>query len=353
MMEKIIYENKSDNIVIQVTFDRPQEMIDMLDAILWGTNGPIYSKTGIAEKVHNTVQMHSILLKKSGKIIGICGLSERTIKIGNEWVTSQYVRNFSVDKAYQGKGYSKLLMDNLKKYFTSILPEPYIGYAFIEGSNVRSQKVADFLGYPIVRKFDTTLFSRLFPKRQSNARRAIKADHNTIKNHLTEFYKDYSFVQFYKTFYKDDYFILEENGAIVAGVQAFKVKWKVHTMRGFSGKIMMNVLPHIPIANRLFHPDFKFLVFDSMFCKEGKEEQLLELLGHVLSEFGDVYSGWVMLDQEAPLYKKLNEINKWGILNSIQSPFPAAVVMNVHGLPESVLEEAKNQPAYIAGFDCI
>ena len=233
------------------------------------------------------------------------------------------------------------------------MPEPYIGYAFIEGSNVRSQKVADFLGYPIVRKFDTTLFSRLFPKSKSNARRATKDDHENIKTHLTEFYKDYSFVQFYKTFYKDDYFILEENGEIVAGVQAFKVKWKVHTIRGFSGKIMMNVLPYIPIANRLFHPDFKFLVFDSMFCKEAKEEQLLELLAHVLSQFGDVYSGWVMLDQEAPLYQKLNKINKWGILNSIQSPFPAAVVMNVHGLPETVLEKAKNQPAYIAGFDCI
>ena len=352
-MEKIIYEDKSDDIVIQVTFERPQEMIDMLDSILWGTNGPIYSKTGIAEKVHNTVQMHSILLKKSGKIIGICGLSERTVKVGKEWVSSHYVRNFSVDKAYQGKGYSKLLMDNLKKYFTSILPEPYIAYAFIEGSNVRSQKVADFLGYPIVRKFDTTLFSRLFPKKYASARRATKSDHENIKNHLNEFYKDYSFVQFYKTFYKDDYFVLEENDDIIAGVQAFKVKWNVHSMKGFSGKIMMNVLPYIPIANRLFHPDFKFLVFDSMFCKAGKEKELLLLLEDVLNRFGDVYSGWVMLDQQAPLYQTLNKINKWGILNSIQAPFPAAVVMNVHGLSESVLEEAKNQPAYIAGFDCI
>lgn len=352
-MEKIIYEDKSEDIIIEVTFKRPQEMIDMLDSILWGTNGPIYSKTAIAEKVHNTINMHSILLKKAGKIIGICGLSERTVKVGNQWVTAQYVRNFSVDKAYQGKGYSKLLMDNLKKYFVSILPEPYIGYAFIEGSNVRSQKVADFLGYPIVRHFDTTLFSRLFPKQLANARRATKADHNLIKKHLTAFYKDYSFVQFYKTFYKDDYFVLEENGEIIAGVQAFKVQWKVHTITGFSGKIMMNVLPYIPIANRLFHPNFKFLVFDSMFCKEGKEEQLLQLLEDVLSRFGDVYSGWLMLDQKAPIYQKLNKINKWGILNSIQAPFPAAVVMNVHGLPISVLEDAKNQPAYIAGFDCI
>ena len=352
-MEKIIYEDKSDDIVIEVTLQRPQEMIDMLSSILWGTNGPIYSKTGIAEKVHNTVNMHSILLKKAGKIIGICGLSERTLKIGDQWVTGQYVRNFSVDKAYQGKGYSKLLMDNLKNYFTSILPEPYVGYAFIEGSNVRSQKVADFLGYPIVRKFDTTLFSRLFPRQHPNARRAAKADHDNIKNCLTEFYKNYSFVQFYKTFYKDDYFVLEENGELIAGVQAFKVKWNVHNIKGFSGKIMMNVLPYIPIANRLFHPNFKFLVFDSMFCKEGKEEQLLQLLEDVLNRFDDVYSGWVMLDQKAPLYQNLNKINKWGILNSIQSPFPAAVVMNVHGLPVSVLEEAKNQPAYIAGFDCI
>jgi GNAT superfamily N-acetyltransferase len=352
-MEKIIYEDKADDIVIEVTFQRPQEMIELLENMLWGTNGPIYSKTGIAEKVHNTKNMHSILLKKSGKIIGICGLSERTVKIGNQWVTGHYVRNFAVDKAYQGKSYSKLLMEHLKQYFISILPEPYVGYAIIEGSNIRSQKVADFLGYPIVRKFETLLFSRLFPKRQTNVRRAAKNEHLEIKNKLTEFYKDYSFVQFDNTFFKEDYFVVEENGEMIAGVQAFKVQWKVHAIRGFSGKIMMNVLPYIPIANRLFRPDFKFLVFDSMFCKAGKEATLLTLLEDVLSRFGDVYSGWVMLDQEAPLYKKLNKINKWGILNAIQSPFPASVVMNVHGLPESVLDEAKQQPAYIAGFDCI
>lgn len=352
-MEKIIYEDKTNDIIIEVTKERPQEMIDLLNSIRLGTNGPIYSKKNVTEVVLNIVNLHSILLKKDRKIIGVCGLSERTLKIGDEWVTGQYVRNFAVSKAYQGQGYSKLLMDNLKKYFVSILPEPYIGYAYIEGSNVRSQKVANFLGYPIVRQFKTTLFSRLFPKKRKNVRRAKTTEHEKINGLLKAFYKDYSFVQFYKTFYKDDFFILEENGEIIAGVQAFKVEWNVHDMKGPSGKIMMNVLPHIPIANRLFHPKFKFLIFDSIYCKAGQEAKLLMLFESVLAEFGDVYSAWVILDTKAPLSQQLDKIDKWGILNSIQKPFVASIVMNVHGLPQSVFEKAKEQPAYISGFDCV
>ena len=347
-----IYEDKSRDLKIVVENQAPQEVVDLVRNMVWGTNGPRYTKTKVEDKIYQLTEPHFILLKKSDRIIGVCALSGRMISLGGEEVKSYYVRHFCLHPDEQGQGYSKLLMEQLKHYFVSILPEPYVGYAFIEGENVRSQKVARFIDYPPVRQFKTVLFSRLFPEKSIHVRLAQPEEYVQIKNELEDFYKDYAFTSFNKTFYKNQYYVLEQDGEILAGVQAFDVAWRIHQLGGWSGKILLNVLPYIPILNRMFHPNYKFLVLDSIFYKKGKEQLLLQLFSSVLED-RNVYSAALMFDTGCKVYQAMQRMNKWGLLQKIQPPVTASVVMNVHGLPEEKLEQSKQQTAYIAGFDCI
>ena len=72
--------------------------------------------------------------------------------------------------AISTNGKSPTLAKRLRQYFEEVIPKPFIGYAYIEGSNIRSQKAAEFIGYDPVRNFQTILFSRMFPKKHANAR---------------------------------------------------------------------------------------------------------------------------------------------------------------------------------------
>jgi GNAT superfamily N-acetyltransferase len=349
----IIYEDKEQGIYIEVVRQINADIKALLWSMKWGTNGPIYQKIKNAEKDDNIRQPHFLLLRQAGNLIGMCTVSERPMRFGTEEILGCYLQHFSVKKEYQGKKYSQLLIGQARKYFEEVIPKPFIGYAYIEGSNIRSQKAAEFIGYDPVRNFQTILFSRMFPKKHANVRRSKSDEKATILNQLNQFYKDCGFVHFTNTFHHNNYFVIEEAGEIIAGVQAFPVEWKILGMPGFAGKLIMNIVPHIPFVNRLFNPkSHQFLVFDSIFCKEGKEAELLQLLESVLVEL-KVYSALLWMDKADELFKKLDILNDWGILDKVEGKLPVTAIAKIHGLPDSKIETFKQMPMYIAGFDSI
>jgi GNAT superfamily N-acetyltransferase len=348
-----IYEDKEQGIYIEVVRQINTDIKDLLWGMKWGTNGPIYQKIKNAEKDDNIRLPHFLLLRKGEDLIGMCTVSERLMRFGTEEILGCYLQHFSVKKEYQGKKYSQLLIGQARKYFEEVIPKPFIGYAYIEGSNIRSQKAAEFIGYDPVRNFQTILFSRMFPKKHANARRYKTNEKPIILNQLNQFYKDYGFVHFTNTFHHDNYFVMEKDNKIIAGVQAFPVEWKILKMPGFVGKLIMNIVPHIPFINRLFNPkSHQFLVFDSIFCEVGKEAELLQLLASVLVEL-KVYSALLWMDKSDELFKKLNELNEWGILDKVEGKLPVTTIAKIHGLPDSKTEIFKQMPIYIAGFDSI
>jgi GNAT superfamily N-acetyltransferase len=349
----IIYEDKEQDIYIEVVRQINADIKELLWGMKWGTNGPIYQKIKNAEKDDNIHQPYFLLLRQAEKLIGMCTVSERPMRFGEEEIRSCYLQHFSIKKEYQGKKYSQLLIGQVRKYFEEVIPKPFIGYAYIEGSNIRSQKGAKFVGYAPVRNFQTILFSRIFPKKHADARRYKSDEKTTILNKLEHFYKDYGFVHFTNIFHHDNYFVMEKDGKIIAGVQAFPVEWEILAMPGFAGKLIMNIVPYIPFINRLFNPkSHQFLVFDSIFCDGGKEAELVKLLVSVLVEL-KVYSGLLWMDKADELFKKLDELNQWGILDKVEGKLPVTAIAKIHGLPDSKIETFKKMPMYIAGFDSI
>ncbi len=349
----VIYENPEQNLIIEVTNVMNQEIQNLLWGIKWGTNGPIYQKVKNADKDKNIYLPHFVLLRKANELIGMCTVSQRKLLLGEQEIMSGYLQHFSVKKAHQGNKYSQLLIDTAKQYFETAIPKPFIGYAFIEGSNIRSQKAAKFIGYEAVRNFKTVFFSRLFPTKHPNARRYKNDEKKILLEKLKTFYKNYSFVHFTNTFHQDNYFVLEEDGKFIAGVQAYPVEWKILQMPGFTGKLIMNIVPNIPIINRLFNPKaHQFLVFDAIFCEEGRGRELLKLLETVLVEH-QIYSGLLWFDVESDFFKTLDAINDWGLLDKLEGKLPVTTIAKIHGLSDIEVEAYKRLPMYIAGFDNI
>lgn len=349
----IIYRNEEQALTIEVVNEIIQDIRDLLWGTKWGTNGPIYQKVKNSEKDDNIYQPHFVLLRKEGKLIGMCTVSQRMMKFGESKIMSAYLQHFSVKKEYQGNKYSQLLIDTAKKYFEEVIPKPFIGYAYIEGSNIRSQKAATFIGYESVRSFKTIFFSRLFPKLNPNVRRYRKTEKAEILDKLNTFYKGYGFTHFTNTFHHGNYFVLEEDGKIIAGAQTYPVEWKILEMPGFAGKVIMNVVPHIPILNRMFNPKkHEFLIFDAMFCEEGRAADLMKLLESILVKM-NLYSALLWLDTKDGLFQKLDALNQWGILDKVEGKLPVTAIAKIHGLPNSKIEEYKELPMYIAGFDSI
>lgn len=349
----IIYENIEKELTIELTNEINPAIQSLLWEMKWGTNGPIYQKISNADKDNNIFQPYFMQLKKAGELIGMCTVSKRSIWFGEEEIMAAYLQHFSVKKAFQGMKYSQLLIDTAKQYFENSIQIPFIGYAYIEGSNIRSQKAAQFIGYDPVRNFKTILFSRLFPKTSPNIRLYRVEEKPMILNQLKSFYKGHGFVHFTNIFHHDNYFVLERGGKVVAGVQAFPVEWKILEMPGFTGKLIMNIVPHIPILGRLFQPKkHRFLVFDSLFCESGKEQDLIQLLEGTLAKMKH-YSGLLWLDTKDDLFVNLDTLNQWGLLDKVKGKLPVTTIAKIHHLPKEKIDKFKKMPMYIAGFDNI
>jgi len=113
----------------------------------------------------------------------------------------------------------------------------------------------------------------------------------------------------------------------------------------------MKVLPKAPYFRRLFHPgEFRFLVFDAIYCKEGKESLLGNLFESACASEG-FNTALMWLDDRSQLYDKMRTIVRMGALNRMMNAKPGLVYSRFINMSEKEMEYFYNAPAYISGFD--
>jgi hypothetical protein len=168
---------------------------------------------------------------------------------------------------------------------------------------------------------------------------------------LMDYYKDYSFFSTDYAFYDNRYYVLKEGEEIVAGVCAIPSSYKVFDVPGIWGWVMMKVLPKTPFFRRLFRPgEFRYLVFDAIYCKKGREELLAPLFESACAEEG-FNTGLTWLDDRSTLYDKVRTCVKMGALNRMLNAKPGLVYTKFISMTEKEQECFYDAPAYISGFD--
>ncbi len=147
--------------------------------------------------------------------------------------------------------------------------------------------------------------------------------------------------------------MISENGEIIAGCQFHRIHWVINRMPGFMGKIIMNVVPLVPLLNKLFNPKrFEFLAFEGVYVKLGYEAQLVELFEGLLAK-EKLKSAMYWMAENCPVRKRINENVKPGLLHSFIKNSDVYILASFHALSETEIADLKSRPLFASAFDYI
>jgi hypothetical protein len=363
-----------NDLEVRVSDKADEDILDILNHAIQGSEGGVrFSLRNIAERIlAYKDQIRFISLYKKNKITGTVGACFRVSGQGALRYPTTYIRYLAFQSVYQaGTDWQQRERtviktdtdDSFKKRTLDLLSRPYllgipdvfeqdrhIMYAFVESMNERSKNLVHLAGYEYIRSFLTVAFSRFSPKPDQRVSKLVIEDRKIMRELLLDYYKGYSFFSTEYAF-SGIYYILKENDEIVAGVNALPSHYKIYDIPGVWGWVIMNILPRTPYFKRLFYPEeFRYLVFDSIYCKPGKEKLLANLFETACASEG-FNTGITWLDDRSDLYDMMRTEVKLGALNRMLNAKPGLIYARFINLNELEKEPFYNAPAYVSGFD--
>jgi hypothetical protein len=373
MFERTVFNYKG--LDVKVSDHANEGIIDILSHAVQGSEGGLrFSLQNIAPRIEAYKdKIRFVSLYKKNQITGTVGSCYRISGQGSLRYPTSYLRYLAFQSTYQSdlswrerrKARKKPEKDDSFKHKTlEIFSKPHlldlddvfegdkhVMFAFVESMNERSKNLVHQAGYEYVRSFLTVAFSRFSPKPDQRVSRLSPEEKEKMESLLLGYYKDYSFFSTDYSFYGDKYYVLKEGDEIIAGVSAIPSVYKVYDVPGIWGWVMMSVLPKTPYFRRLFKPgEFRYLVFDAIYCKEGKEARLANLFESVCAVEG-FNTGLTWQDDRSQLFDKLRSSVKMGALNRMLNAKPGLVYTRFLNLSEYEKEAFYKAPAYISGFD--
>lgn len=373
MFERSVFNYQG--LEVRISDHANEGISDILNHAVQGSEGGIrFALQNIAPRIAAYKdQIRFVSLYRKNQITGTVGSCFRISGQGNLRYPTSYLRYLAFQSMYQSdlnwRKRSRSLIkpekdDSFKQKTLDIFSKPHlldlsnvfegdkhIMYAFVESMNERSKNLVHQAGYEYIRSFLTVAFSRFSPKPDSRVVKLQDNEKEKMESLLLEYYKGYSFFSSEYSFFDDKYYVLKENGETIAGINAIPSVYKVFDVPGIWGWVMMRVLPKIPYFRRLFKPgEFRYLVFDAIYCKPGSEELLAKLFESACAIEG-FHTGLLWLDDHSDLYDKIRTRVKMGALNRILNAKPGLVYTRFINLTEKEKEYFYDAPAYISGFD--
>jgi hypothetical protein len=373
MFEKSVFNYKG--LEVKVSDYASEGIIDILNRAVQGSEGGLrFSLQDVGKRIaaYND-QIRFVSLYKKSQITGTVGSCFRISGQGKLRYPSSYLRYLAFQSTYQSdKTWRKRIKtkikpekdDSFKQKTLEIFSKPHlldlhnvfegdkhIMYAFVESMNERSKNLVHQAGYEYIRSFLTLAFSRFSPSADRRVSKLAPGDKPEMEGLLLKQYREYSFFTTEYSFFGDKYYILKNNNEIIAGVCAIPTSFRVYDVPGVWGWVMMKVLPGIPYLRRLFRPgEFRYLVLDAIFCREGHEELLGPLFESACAAEG-FNTGLMWLDDRSKLFDRIRTRVRMGPLNRMLNAKPGLVYTKFINLTEDEKEYFYDSPAYISGFD--
>jgi hypothetical protein len=373
MFDRTVFNYKG--LDVRVSDHANDGIIDILSHAVQGSEGGLrFSLQNIAPRIEAyNDKIRFVSLYKKNQITGTVGSCYRISGQEKLRYPTSYLRYLAFQSTYQSdlswrerrKARKKPEKDdNFKQKTLEIFSKPHlldlddvfegdkhVMFAFVESMNERSKNLVHQAGYEYVRSFLTVAFSRFSPKPDRRVTKLRPEEKEKMESLLMGYYRDYSFFSTDYSFYGDKYYVLKEGDKIIAGVSAIPSVYKVYDIPGIWGWVMMRVLPKTPYFRRLFRPgEFRYLVFDAIYCEEGEEARLADLFESVCALEG-FNTGLTWQDDRSQLFDKLRSGVKMGALNRMLNAKPGLVYTRFLNLSEYEKEAFYNAPAYISGFD--
>lgn len=375
MLERVVFNYK--DLEVRVSDHANDDIIYLLNHTIQGSEGGMrYSLQNVEPRIKAYGDsIRFVSLYKKNQVTGTIGACYRESGLGRFRFPSSYLRYLSFQPVFQlSPGWRKRLSlrettkpdrdDSVKQKILDIFSKPHLleikdvnegdkhlMYAFLESMNERSKNLVHQAGYEHTRSFLTVAFSRFTPKLRNNVSKLAEGEKDEMRRMLDSYYKDYSLYTSEYAFFGNRYYVLKENGKIIAGASAIPGVHTIYDVPGIWGWAMMKLLPKMPYYRRLFHPgEFRYLVFDAIYCQEGEEKKLADLFESVCAAEG-YFTGLTWLDDRSRLYDELRTGVNMGVLNRMLNAKPGLVYTRFINFTEKEKEPFFDSPAYISGFD--
>ena len=332
----------------------PDEAIEFLESIAWGNDGAVYEHRNTGEHIRLLHQPTLIAIQDNTRIQATAVFCNTPVSSGKQEYNCYYIRYFASSKEIRGKGVMKKYAAKVFELIRNDEKEKTVFFASIEKENKASYKAVQNVNYVNIGTVKTIGFSRFFPKPNKNME-VVKTENvrREVMELLQRQYKEHALVQFNSIFLNDDYYIVRDEGEIVAGCQLHRVHWVINKMKGLTGKIIMTIVPLVPLLNKLFNPKrFEFLAFEGIYCKEGFEDKLMELFEGLLAQ-EKLKSAMFWLGETCSLRKRILEKGKTGLLHSFIKDSDIFILAAFHELEKEEINDIKRRPIFASAFDYI
>ena len=335
------------------------QVIELLEENEVGTPGEsmVYKHRDVRSKVHNTPNPYFANLSIRNSLYGTVCLSKRELITFGTTHEAFYLRYFTFRESFRtrnpksnkGKSPSQVrddvanLMrgDGLDYYGNLVL------YAYVDTNNIRSRRIIEEFGFKKKGNFNVIPFSRFYPKKNHDVEIINSADDTELKALLKEYYKKEQLVSLNDIGNNGNYFVIRKNGEIVCGAQAIPDGWEIKELPGISGKIMMKIVPKLPVIGRLFNPIYNFVFLESIYCKDGFHIDLEILLESILAHY-QLSSGTICLDPKSKAYANIKKLNL-GIIHKLMGEKNIELVIKS---PENNMFKS-NSPFFVLGHDVL
>jgi len=229
--------------------------------------------------------------------------------------------------------------------------QPSIIFAIIDKTNLRSMNFSAQMGLDTIGTLAAFSFSRLKPRRSGRIERVEEEQREDILKQIREYYRDYTLFYADSIFKNNDYYIIREEGRMVAGLQIYQVTWQIVDFGGRLTNMLAGLFSRIPrLKNRIKKDEISFLAFDAIYCEPGREKVLYELMEGVLERRNHTI-GMMMMDVESDLYAIFRNRKKLGVLHKVLGTSFADIRVRFIQIPEEVKHTFLNQPTYIPTYD--
>ncbi|TFH26761.1 MAG: hypothetical protein E4H10_06070 [Bacteroidia bacterium] len=361
------------NVVVEDAPD--QELLEHMHSTLMGQPGGLrYHHTNLEERMMSGDENYFMYLRKSGKMlgsVGFCGKPSVTDGLKHD---SWLIRYFSIKAPMvvvpkKRKEKADLKDENkrstvLGRFIQPIFAEPSqlrdgkqdpsqpsIIFGIIDQTNLRSMNFSAQMGLETVGEMAGFSFSRLRPKKSDRVEQIAEKDKGEVLDLLKEYYSSYTLFFTEPVFKNNDYFVIKEDGRVVAGVQFYPVHWKITDFGGRFANLVMRWLTKIPwVKKRITLEELSFLAFDAIYCKPGYEAVLYELMEGVL-EHTSTYIALMMMDEDSHLYTIFRERKKLGVMHKFMGTHHADIRIRFINMPEKIRKYFMEHPTYIPTYD--
>ena len=277
-----------------------QNLLDLLKKNIIGTpeKSMVYQHLQVQKKAEAIAEPYYVTLLKGEDIVGTCCFCSRDTRNAGTVMPSFYLRYFTFKSSYRIGGRSASIKPKqsiIRKEIYELLTgnglgkrgsQSFFHYAYVDPKNQRSAVLCHEFGFEPVRTFSTILFHRMYPRQHINIEKISAAEVPHVKELLTSFYNGYTMFSFENLFRLSNYYVVRDTaGTIVAGVQATPDHWKILSLPGVAGDMLLTVLSGLPFLNRFIKKDYRFITFEGIYVASGKETALEQLFESLLCRY--------------------------------------------------------------------